>query len=55
MKTVAADPAWLAGTAATGSLPYVLSPEETKEFARKQYDLYRSLGEMLDLIDKAKM
>ncbi len=55
MKAVAADPAWIAGTTQTGSVPYVRSPEETKEFARKQYDLYRSLGEMLDLIDKAKM
>ena len=55
MKTIAADPAWIAGTAQTGSLPYVRPPEETRDFARKQYDLYRSLGEMLDLIDKAKM
>ncbi|TXH48373.1 MAG: tripartite tricarboxylate transporter substrate binding protein [Burkholderiaceae bacterium] len=55
LKTIAADPAWQAGTAQTGSLPYVKPAEETREFARKQYELYRSLGEMLDLIDKAKM
>ncbi len=52
LKTVAADPAWQAGTAMTGSLPYVKSPEETKEFARGQYDLYRSLGESLNIIDR---
>ncbi len=52
LKAVAADPAWQAGTAMTGSLPYVKSPEETKEFARGQYELYRALGESLDIIDR---
>ncbi len=51
LKTVAADPAWQAGTAQTGSVPYIKSPEETKEFARTQYQLYRSLGEQLGIID----
>lgn len=51
MKTIAADPQWQAATAQTGSLPYVKSPEETREFTRQQYQLYRSLGESLNLID----
>ena len=51
IKTIAKDPAWLAGTALTQSEPYVLSPDETKDFVHKQYDLYRSLGESLGLID----
>ena len=56
LKVVATDPAWLAGTAQTGSLPYILSPDETKEFARRQHALYRTLGEMMNLIDsKAAM
>ncbi len=51
LKTIATDPAWLAATAQTGSIPYVRSPEETKKFAQGQYQLYRSLGELLNVID----
>ena len=51
IKTVSNAPAWLAGTARTGSVPYVLSSDETKDFIGKQYQLYLSLGESLGLID----
>ena len=51
LKTIAADPAWQAGTAQTGSISYVKSPAETKEFARQQHELYRALGESLNIID----
>ena len=51
MKTIAADPAWQSGTAQTGSLPYVKSPEETRDFTQGQYQLYRTLGEQLGIID----
>ena len=54
LKTIAADPAWQAGTAQTGSVPYVKTPEETRDFVQGQYQLYRTLGEQLGLID-AKM
>ena len=48
---IAKDEAWITGTGRTGSVPYVLSPDETKDFMRKQHDLYRSLGESLGLIN----
>jgi tripartite-type tricarboxylate transporter receptor subunit TctC len=51
LKTIASDPAWIAATAQTGSLPYVRSPDETRDFAKGQYTLYRTLGELLNLID----
>lgn len=51
MKKVSEDQGWKNSTAQTGSLPYVLSPDETREFARKQHELYRTLGESLKLID----
>lgn len=54
LKTVSKDPKWLKSTAQTGSIPYVTTPEETKEFARKQHELYRSLGEQLNIIDAKK-
>ncbi len=54
MKTISTDPAWLAGTAATGSVPFVKSPEETREFAKAQFDLYRALGEQMGIIDAQK-
>ncbi|RZL86563.1 MAG: tripartite tricarboxylate transporter substrate binding protein [Variovorax sp.] len=51
LKTIAKDPAWLAATAQTGSVPGIRTPDETKSFVQKQYQLYRSLGEQLNLID----
>jgi tripartite-type tricarboxylate transporter receptor subunit TctC len=54
MKAVAADAAWIAATEKIGSVPYVKSPDETRAFARDQFQLYRSLGESLKLIDKAE-
>lgn len=52
VAAVAKDETWLAGTARTGSVPHILSPDETKDFIHKQFQLYRSLGEELKLIDK---
>lgn len=54
MKGLPADPAWLAGTASTGSVPYVKSPEETREFAKAQFELYRALGEEMGIIDSKR-
>jgi tripartite-type tricarboxylate transporter receptor subunit TctC len=54
MKSVATDAAWIAATEKIGSIPYVKSPEETRVFARDQFQLYRALGESLKLIDKAE-
>jgi tripartite-type tricarboxylate transporter receptor subunit TctC len=51
VKIVSTDPAWLKGTAQTGSVAYILSPEETKNFMHKQYQLYRSLGDSLGIIN----
>jgi tripartite-type tricarboxylate transporter receptor subunit TctC len=54
MKAVAMDAAWIAATEKLGSIPYVKTPDETRSFARDQFQLYRSLGESLKLIDKAE-
>lgn len=54
LDTIGKDPKWRSMTAQTGSIPYIQSPSETREFTRKQYDLYRSLGEMLGIIDAKK-
>jgi tripartite-type tricarboxylate transporter receptor subunit TctC len=54
MKTVASDASWIAATEKIGSIPYVKSPDETRSFARDQFQIYRALGESLRLIDKAE-
>ena len=51
VKAVTEDPAWIAATAVTGSIPAYRSPEETKEYMHSQFDLYRSLGESLNIVD----
>jgi tripartite-type tricarboxylate transporter receptor subunit TctC len=54
MKAVSMDASWIAATEKIGSIPYVKSPDETRSFARDQFQLYRALGESLRLIDKAE-
>ncbi len=51
MAVIAEDPQWRTMTAQTGSLPFIKSPEQTRDFVQKQYELYRSLGESLNIID----
>lgn len=53
IQHVAKDAEWIRRTEQMGSIPYIKTPEETREFALKQHELYRSLGESLDIIDKA--
>ena len=52
LQVVAKDEGWQQATKRAGSIPYVKSPGETREFAKAQFDLYRALGESLQLIDK---
>lgn len=44
MQKVAKDPEWIQGNARIGGIPGVRSPEETENFAREQYELFRSLA-----------
>lgn len=50
MARIAADPQWAERTRMAGSIPFVKSPEETREFIRGQYEMYRTLGEKRGLI-----
>ena len=52
LRAVGEDPAWRRATEQSGSIPFVRGPAETRDFARAQYQLYRALGESLNLIDK---
>jgi tripartite-type tricarboxylate transporter receptor subunit TctC len=52
LTAVAQDADWLKATAMTGSVPLIRNPEQTREFVRDQFQLYRSLGESMNIIDK---
>jgi Uncharacterized protein conserved in bacteria len=54
LQHVAKDPNWIKRTEQMGSIPFIKSPEQTRDFARKQHELYRSLGESLNIIDAKK-
>src|SRR5690606_35550250 len=43
------DAPWREGTTRTGSLPYVLGPEQTRDYVRGQYEEYVRLGKLLDI------
>ncbi|HMN80798.1 MAG TPA: tripartite tricarboxylate transporter substrate binding protein [Burkholderiaceae bacterium] len=55
LKAVAEDTGWQTGTANSASVPFVRSPEETRDFILKQHQLYRGLGELHNLIDKVQL
>ena len=52
LQEVAKAPAWVKATHMTGSIPFLKNPEETRQFVKGQFDVYRSLGESLNIIDK---
>ena len=43
------DRAWIKLTRGLGSIPYVLSPEDTRAFVEKQYNAFRTLTEKLGM------
>lgn len=49
LAAAAKDPQWLAATESAGSIPRVLSPDETEKFAAAQYAVYERLGRQLQI------
>lgn len=49
LATTAKDPAWLAGEEKIGSIPRILSPEETRRYVASQVQAYEKLGRQLHL------
>ncbi|KPK90378.1 MAG: hypothetical protein AMJ94_09615 [Deltaproteobacteria bacterium SM23_61] len=52
MEGIKKDKTWLSLGRRLGSIPRVLPPAETKSFVDKQYQMYKKLGQKLDLIVK---
>ena len=52
LSSLSKDKGWLDATQKLGSVPEIMSPDETKAFVRKQYEKFQSVGERLDLIIK---
>lgn len=52
LQGIKKDKAWNKFTKSLGSIPQILSPEETKAFAKRQYEIYHELGEKLGLLIK---
>ena len=46
---VAKDPQWMNATEKMGSVPRILSPEETSRFVREQFETYDRLGKAIGL------
>lgn len=49
LAAAAKDPQWLAATESAGSIPRVLSPDETEKYAAAQYAVYERLGRQLQI------
>jgi len=49
LQKVARDPQWIASTEKIGSVPRILTPEQTAEFARLQFETYDRLAKSLGL------
>jgi len=50
LKKVSQDPQWVTVTEKTGSVPRIMTPEETAQFAKDQYDMYYKLGKAIGLV-----
>ena len=49
LQKVSRDPQWIASTEKIGSVPRVLAPEQTAEFAKVQFETYDRLARSLGL------
>lgn len=49
LAVAAKDPQWIAATEKAGSIPRVMSPDETEKFAADQYAIYERLGRQLQI------
>lgn len=52
LEKIKNDKDWLAATKKLGSVPHILSPDETKKFVERQYNIYHGLAKDLGLIIK---
>jgi putative tricarboxylic transport membrane protein len=49
LRTVGRDPAWIASEQKIGSIPRMLSPQETETFVGAQFGIYEQLARQLRL------
>jgi tripartite-type tricarboxylate transporter receptor subunit TctC len=49
LRAVRDDPDWVTQVKRRGSIPSVLTPEETRRFVEAQYKSYRSLSSQLSV------
>ncbi|MCE9639310.1 MAG: tripartite tricarboxylate transporter substrate binding protein [Betaproteobacteria bacterium] len=52
LQKVAQDPQWVTATERIGSVPRILSPEETAGFVKEQFETYDRLGKAIGLVLK---
>ncbi len=52
LAKIAKDPQWIAATEKIGSVPRVLTADETSKFVREQYETYFQLGKSLGIVLK---
>jgi tripartite-type tricarboxylate transporter receptor subunit TctC len=52
LKKVARDPQWITATERSGSVPRILSPDETARFVKEQFETYDKLGKAIGLVLK---
>ncbi|MEO7726455.1 MAG: tripartite tricarboxylate transporter substrate binding protein [Burkholderiales bacterium] len=50
LKKVAQDPQWVTATERIGSVPNILTPEETGRFVKEQFETYDRLGKAIGLV-----
>lgn len=52
LQKVAKDTQWVSATEKIGSVPRILSPEETAKFVKEQFETYDRLGKSLNIVLK---
>jgi tripartite-type tricarboxylate transporter receptor subunit TctC len=49
LQKIARDPAWISSTERIGSMPHILSPDDTAKYAQEQFETYERLGRALGI------
>jgi tripartite-type tricarboxylate transporter receptor subunit TctC len=49
LQKIGRDPAWIAGTERTGSMPRIMPPADTAKYAQEQFETYERLGKALGI------
>ena len=50
LASIKTDASWIEATEKLGSIPNVMSPEDTRTFVEEQFNTFRGIADKLDMV-----